>query len=380
MINSFLNPHHFSKTPLKRQKGAATLVFTVVLLVVGTLIILFAANFGAMQEKAVGNLTRNAQAFGAADAGLEYGISYLKQNYSTITGSPSGGFINYTNSSLTNVTLANNSKFSVTYTNPTANNYNVILITSTGVNDDGSATRVISQLVDRGSILSSPSTSSLVTKGQVNMSGNATVTNTFTNQTIQAAEDVNIGGSSQTITSSGVSSTSSIIRSDVQRNVSSLQSLSNNDFFATYFGTNNISGVKGQMVNYFNNSSNTNYSTTLNNMSGTSIWIDQTSGSTATINGTTTIGTASNPVLLVVNGNLSLSGNITIYGYVFVFGSNNIDSITGNVQIIGGMATAGDLRMSGNIGLTYNPTVLTSLETNTNLTYYAKIPGSWKDF
>jgi hypothetical protein len=154
--------------------------------------------------------------------------------------------------------------------------------------------------------------------------------------------------------------------------------MSQSDFFATYFGAPS-DAIQGSVAHYYNNSASTNYSGTLAGMTGTSIWIDQIGG-TATINGSITIGTADNPVLLIVNGNLSLSGNVTINGFVFVIGTNDITSLTGNVTINGGMATTDTLNMTGSIQLVYNSTIIDNLQNQSSMLYYAKVPGSWKDF
>jgi hypothetical protein len=79
-----------------------------------------------------------------------------------------------------------------------------------------------------------------------------------------------------------------------------------------------------------------------------------------------------------VNGNFDLSGNVTIYGVVFVIGSATTD-IVGNSSITGGIISVGDLNIRGNTVLTYNSSVLTTIQ-NTISTYYAKVPGSWRDF
>jgi len=366
----------FRKIGKVYQRGGATLIIALIMLVTSTLIILFAAEFGKMQDKIGGNVNRNLQAFEAAEAGLEYGINYLQVNYSTIIGAPVSGHINYTTAAITNVALGNSSKYSIVYTNPTANNYNLITITSTGVSDDGSSTRVSTQQVELGSLLSATPSLPIASKGNVSVSGNANVTNMESNHTIQSAGTVSFSGNGKTTTSAG-SGTSG---TDVQQNVASLQSESQNDFIASYFGTTNTATIISKVGHYYNSTGNTNYSSTLAGMTGTSIWIDQTGSSTATINGTTTIGSAANPVLLVVNGNLSLSGNVVIYGFVFVIGTNDILTLTGNTQITGGIATTDTLNMSGNIALTFSSSVINNLRSNPSTRYFAKIAGSWKDF
>lgn len=357
--------------------GAVTLVFAVVLIVLCTLIIIFAANYGRMQDMTVANQTRNTQAFEAAEAGQEFGINYLKQNAATIKATASGGNINYNIPAITDVTLANGSKFTIVYTNPINGNYDLIEITSTGVNADNSSTRIIKQQVQMGSLLVTAPNSALTTKAAVNMSGNTTIINTANSNTVLAGGGVAESGNASLITQTGTYTTTAA-GSGVQQNLSSLSSLTNEQFFSSYFGT-SISSMSGQFAQVFNNTGSTNYSDSLAGLTGTSVWINQTGGGTASISGNTTIGSASAPVLLVVNGPFSISGNVTIYGFIFVIGPSGIVTLTGNINIIGGLATTDDLTFSGNSNLTFNPTVLEAIKTNPSMSYFAKVPGSWKD-
>lgn len=362
----------------KNKKGAASLVLTLIILSISTLLIIFAANYGQLQTQAVSNSNRTQQAYSAAVAGLEFGINYLNKNSAVILASPVGGYIqNYTSTSTTNVTLANNSKFSVTYTNPTAGDYTVIKITSVGTSDDGSSTHTVSQLVKFGSTLLNSPTVPITSKGSVSLSGNSQIINTYNNNTIKSGSTVSMSGSSSTILSSGTSSTAGNIRSDITQNNTTLSGTSSNDLFAQNFGV-SAANVKGDIAHYYTSGSNTDYKSQLDGLNGTSIWIDQTGGQ-ATISGNTQIGTASNPVLLIINGDVKFSGNVTIYGYVYILGNSTTD-LTGNVDIIGGMTTSANLSATGSIQVFYSPTTLTNLQNNANMRYYAKVPGTWKDF
>jgi hypothetical protein len=361
-----------------KQKGAAVLVFALVLVALSTMIILFAGNYGVLQSKSTTNIARNYQASEAALAGLEFGINYLNQNGTTIIGTPSGGYIpSFTSSSTTNVVLANNAKYSIVYTNPIANDYTLIRITSTGTSDDDAATHTSSILVKYGSLLLNQPNSPMIAKGNIALSGNSQIINTFSPITLSSGGNVTLTGSSSTITSSGVSSTSGSTGADILQNVAGVGTTSNNDFFADYFGV-SPNTVKANSALYYSNNNNTNYSGTLNGRTGTSIWIDQTGG-TASLSGNTTIGSAANPVVMIVNGDVNITGNVTIYGYVFILG-NTQTSLAGNLSIIGGISSTGDISANGSIQVTYSPTTLNNLQNNVNMRYYAKVPGSWRDF
>lgn len=362
----------------KTVNGAATLVLSVVLMTLSTLIIIFAAEYGKLESKSISNLHRSQQAFEAAEAGLDYGINYFKTNSETILASPSGGYIQpYTSTNTTNVILSNGSQFSITYTNPVANNYELILVSSAGSSDDSTATRTVSQLIQFGSLLLNPPSATVTSLGSVSMSGTSTVNNPSGTTTIQSGSTVTLSGSASTLNSGGTISTAGNIQSDITQNSPTLASQTSTDFFTSNFGL-TTTQMKSKAAYYYSNSVDTSYSSTLNGMTGTSIWIDQPAG-TASLGGSTTIGSSTNPVLLIINGNAGFSGAVTIYGYVFVLG-NLTTSATGNLNIFGALSTTSVLSMSGATTITYSQTVLDNLQNNSNMRYYAKIPGSWKDF
>src|SRR3990167_3684003 len=179
------------------QKGAAILIFAIVLVTLSTLIIMFAGNYGVMQSKSITNISRNYQASEAAQAGLEFGINYLNQNNTTILANPVSGYIPaYSDSNTTNVVLANNAGYSIVYSNPIANDYTLIKITSTGTSDDGTATHTSSLLVKFGSLMLNSPLAPLIAKGTVDLSGNSQIINTYTSTTVSSGSTVTLSGSS----------------------------------------------------------------------------------------------------------------------------------------------------------------------------------------
>lgn len=362
----------------RKQSGAATLLFATAVLAINTMMIIFAANQGSIQDKSVANQTRAYQAKTAANAGMEYGIVYLQKHGNTVLANPVGGYIQpYTDSNITNVVLPNNAQFTVTYSNPIANDYDLILVTSTGISDDGTSTRVISQLIQgSGGGLGAAVNVPLIAKGEADYGGNGRVVNTYTDQTIRTGGDINLGGNAKTEISSGVSSTSSVDGPDITENDASLSSLSNDDFFSEIFGSTPNTVESGADLTY-SNSGTTSYNG-LDGVEGSTIWINQSSGK-AKLTSNTTIGSPDNPVVLIINGEAQFTGNTLIYGYVFILGNDGLD-MAGNAQIIGGVSTSSDIKARGNARIVYNPTILSNLNFNSGTTTYARVPGSWRDF
>jgi Tfp pilus assembly protein PilX len=358
----------------KKQVGATTLIITTLLIVSITMIGLFAANYGLFQQKISSNTNQNIKAFEAAEAGLEFGINYLNRYSATILANPINGYIQpYSSSSTTNVVLANGSKFTIAYTNPTANNYSLIQITSTGTNSDNTATRVIKQQVKQGSLVFKTPQNPLINTSSINMFGDTIIQNTQGNTTIQSGLNTLLFSDATTVLSTGTSSTASNIRSDIQRNLSSLANTSSSNFFSSYFG---ITSTAAKNKADFSYSNLGNYNSVLNGKTGVTIWIDQASGNVV-IKGDTQVGTISSPVLLFINGNLTMSEQANITGFVVLLGSS-ASFLLDNAQINGALITISSLNLLSDAKIIYNNNTLTTLRTANS--YWAKVPGSWQDF
>lgn len=366
---------------LRKQEGAAVLIMTIILLTAILLMAVFTSTNSSLRQKANTNTYANAQAFQAAEAGLSFAIVYLNKNISTVTGSAAGGVINYGagDTNLNNVSLANGAKFSVTITNPTVNNYQILTITSVGTSVDGTATDTISERFYQGV---SYINSSAMSRGNVTFVGGSTLTNTITNMNIMTGGTVTINNGAQTYTSSGVSSSQGNIKSDVQQNVSSLQSSTESAFFQNVFGANKstVQAAAQSTSSYYNNTvSGGDYSQTLKGITGKTIYINQSNGNTVNLGQGVTIGSQSSPVTIVVDGNLNIANGVTIYGFVYSSApSSSVGfQLAGGARIIGGIASGGILNISNGFQLTYTkyPILVGSSSGG-----YSPISGSWKDF
>lgn len=360
-----------------RQKGAATLIITAILLSAALLLLVFSAQYGMMQQKLTSNQTRASEAFQAAEAGLEFASAYLVANSATITASPSNGYINYgaSDSALTNVALSNGSQFSVVYTNPTQNNYQLIQMTSTGTSADGTSTRVVSEQAYKQQSSFNFSASALK---NVTLVGGAVLRNTVNNLNVTSGGSVTINNGGYTMTSSGLSSFQGNIKSDVQQNVSTYGSMSETTYFQSIFGATKASMQStAQASNTYYNNSGPDYSQTLNGKKGQTIYINQTNGATVNIGQGVTIGSEANPVTLVVNGNLTIANGATIYGFVYASSPTAAVNLAGGARIFGGIATGGSLSISNAFQLTYTKYPLASSGSSGT---FATVPGTWKDF
>jgi type IV pilus assembly PilX-like protein len=68
------------RTLLNRQQGAAALITTIILLIGVTLVVIFATRVGVLDQKISGNEMRHKEAFANAEAALEQTASFLRVN------------------------------------------------------------------------------------------------------------------------------------------------------------------------------------------------------------------------------------------------------------------------------------------------------------
>lgn len=94
------------------------------------------------------------------------------------------------------------------------------------------------------------------------------------------------------------------------------------------------------------------------------------------LDGGADIGSVTEPVVLVVQGNLTFAAPTNIYGFVY---ARQADwGTAGAGQIIGGAAAQGTISGTGSFTVAYDPAVLTILRNRTGS--FVKVPGSWVDF
>lgn len=90
------------------------------------------------------------------------------------------------------------------------------------------------------------------------------------------------------------------------------------------------------------------------------------------------LGTADKPVLLIVEGDLQLNGNNTIHGLVV---ARNLKRLNGTVNIVGNMLTQTIEDLNGNLTVTAPPTLdPTDLGSPRNFWMHMPVAGTWRDW
>lgn len=370
-------------TVKKKISGFSILILTITLLLISTLLILFTTQYSNLQQKITANIYQNQQAIEAAQAGIEAAIPYFQANYAAIVAAGSAGYLQpYVNSNTSNVALANGSTYTFVFSNPTANNYQLITITATGTSANGNSTRILKQQIQSYSSGIPIPTVTLSSKGNITLSNSASLNNSQTNSNVSAGGTVTFHNSAKTTTSSGTTSSTSGIGGDVSQNNSTLSSMSNTAYFESIFGTTQSTVQSAATYNY-SNSGDTNYNS-LNGVTGAVIWITQTAGSRANFTNNTVIGSAARPVIIIVDGNLDIANNVTIYGLVFNMNASSSLLETNSVTINGAIATTSNITFSNSASLNYSSSILNALPSVTGggsgSGNYAKVPASWRDF
>lgn len=340
------------------QKGFVILGITLIILFIITGVTLYLTASGILWQRVSVNSYQEEQAFHAAEAGLEFGVMYL--------GKINTNAFPYTYT--LNAPLDDGATYRIVFSNPASNRFS---ITSTGLNNDATATRSVSQEVY---LLSSTVKTPLAAKGKIDLSGSVSITNTQTNETIRSGGAITLDGNAATYISSGVGSDKNGLGSDVTELDPTLSNLSGDAFFQNFFSSSKIT-IKNSADYLYQNNSNTNYNTVLSGKTDALIWIEQTNG-TATIDNAT-IGSSTNPVVLVVNGALKIGGAVQFYGVLYVIGNWN-NGGAGTANITGSVLVEGALEaLTGTPNIVFNTSVLNVV--NQRIGTYAKVAGSWND-
>ncbi len=397
----------------KRQQGAATLVIAVVLLISITLVTLFTAKIVLEDTKIEANTYRTAQAFSAANYGLDFAINYFDQGgFDQLDESvtpPVQGTDDVVDSVVTNaLTLQNASGDQITTAQVQfvtdavrcggTSSWQNGLVLATGFSDDTLATRTMGQCVGPISILNGNGPEiPLISRTRIDTTGNANIINRYTNTNIWSADEVVITGASMGtyIRDPSVTLTTNEQFLNVDQDVNT-QLVSNRNLGN---GADIISGDPSLKLDagFFGNFFNSDQRSVLKDLAAANQQsygegeISQAVGKSGLIylegdqsltGGT--IGTIDSPAIIIVDGNLRTTGNPIIYGVVYVvnkFDVGGTPSIVGSsiVENEGGATSATGFEGNGTLNLIYWQNFLNDDgQPLPGLT--SVIEGSWRDW
>jgi hypothetical protein len=373
----------------RKQRGVTTLIISLIILMLSTLVVFNVSKAILMEQKISNNDTRAKQAFEAAEAGINVALDYLNTNPDRdgVAGIDPVFDLNPVDGiGETSLATIGSATVMVTITGtPAAPG----IITAEGVSNDGTATKTLTISAARTNPLPNGPQNPIIVRGGLIVGGNASVVNPEGFSTIWSGSDVDVS-TNQTdttmvpdLSSNGYpacmdipmtcatvnSSNKNVVGVDVVENDASLSSLTANQFFQNFFGMTQTA-YQASMVTI--NATTATAEASVTNALSEVIWVE----GGATINGNGTMGSLTQPSILIVNGNLSVQGGFDFFGIVYVTGTIDIQgtsTVTGAAIVAG----ANNSNASGNLTITFNSSVINNTSLAGSTTGGA---GSWRDF
>jgi hypothetical protein len=294
----------------KTQAGLATLTTALLLMMIVALVVVYSSRTVLFELKVSGNTYKYGQALGAAEAGLETTLAYLNHGGPALPNR--AAFFDFntkklilgtTASPLLGKVSATQSSYSVTLSQPDPNDFLLLRAQSMGCADGCNPCTAscpvrtqVSQLLRIRPFVTNLPIDALTAKGGVTLNGKtAVVGNSGNGWAIHAGGAVLLQNGAQTSPPTGKTYASD----------PAFASPTPEQFFASFFGD-TPDTVKSQ-------------ATLLSagqlppQKTGGAFWIE---GDATLPGGTATYGTAGQPILLIVNGNLNVNGDNVINGLV----------------------------------------------------------------
>lgn len=384
-------------------------------LMVIAMVSVFTSKSVFVEKKITNNAFRSQQALEAAEAGLAAAVEVFSENTDVDNNGILDTIFFDTDADGTlddnEATVGNGYHVTVTPTDcfvspadcpsPAPAALTVIKIESVGYSDDYTAKRTLTQILSTLDALPMSPDNPLTSRGSIVVSGSATVINPEGHSTIWSGSDVDLGSNNSTATevadmtdagypacmdtsmscSTVASSNKVTVGLDVVEHDSSLNNLSQDQFFENFFGM-SPTNYREAMVTMDTTAASA--AATIANAQGEVIWIE---GDTSL--GSITVGCSQNvtgsnyctdapikPSIIIINGNLDLSGTPQFYGIVYVSGAI---TVTGSSTVHGAMVTANSItnQAGGSLDITYNSDLLASASRNGPL---GSSSGTWRDF
>lgn len=428
-------------TPI-HQKGIATLTVSIIVLIIVTLMVIFAAKVGILDQRMSANEYRYKEAFNTADGGLEFAIQQFAEAVGMDSDPDSPTYQHYiydpdkdndedvipnpflSNNNLVGGTAsASDTQFTATVAKNLVSGVTVYTFTSNGESIDRSGTASTSQqIVFRHITGGKAPDTPIISDGSMDVTGNmhvvpnpnascpggtsgsACAVSVWTHDAVDTAASISTcqiqgftGGQCPNPTNDPLHTQITnatyegvdIVESDPYTTDSPPGHFPP-DLFEFVFGVpyTQWQSIKSTAENLDPPQVYSDCSS-LNSSSKGIIWIT----GDCTINSNNDIGSIANPVILVIhNHDLSIGGNPNIFGIVFLFDATPADNsddpdldIGGSPMIRGSLiagTSVGAHPGTGTIAVVWDPDIFANILNNSDESYrqVASIPGSWRDF
>lgn len=380
-----------TSTPFIKQNGAATLLITMVLMLLITSAAIFTAKFSSQDVRISANDYRAKQAETAAQAGVDHTLNILNKQ-DIINNNAATGTIGPANLTATiggqNIVLGS---YQATYEILDLNNAaatmlgknNLVRITSTGKSADNSASKKIETMARFAPVLVNEPKGNIIARGNVKLGtgggGNITIDNDKSKFFVWSGGAItNYSGSTALDNSSGIFSSSLSPKPQLLPNdtllSATLNDASGDKYFRAFFGADRTVIKKLATVV---DGSDSNLNIKLSN-GGRFYWLT----GNVILNNSTYGGSTTNPgpvIIFVENGATLTLNNATINGLLYIdtswtHGSGSMSTINGALIINGNLAVAN----AGKLTINYPySTIIQKLPKYVGV--YAHVAGSWQE-
>ena len=418
----------FRRPPLvgrRRQAGLTTLTIVMLLFLAMGITVLYANRSLLFEQKTSANQYRSTQAFEVAEAGIEWALANI--NNQRVIGTdclplatPVSGAVSfkryYTQTDTTTglisptgrraacvITSSGYSCSCPTSGNPTASAVGpsfslefvastqpgLIQLTAYGCTDTGAAAKDgrclpggtgtsdayarITTLIGLLPAISTPPAAAITAKTTVNWTGTGAALGVVNTDPATNGITINAGGevneeSARIVTLPGSPPTSSIIENDT-----SLATLSDDAMFQTYMGM--TKAEYRSLATEVTCSGNCTSALEAAIAGGAqTLWVN----GDMDIQSNVTLGSDLLPIVLVVDGNITLNGTMDVIGLVYSTALTWNNTGGGSAFLRGAAVAEGGFTGNGTPDFYYDADVLRRLALDTGA--FAKIPGSWRDF
>ena len=395
-----------TSTPLKtmrsRQTGVATLLIALIIMVAITLTVLFTAQTSILEERMAANEVRMKLSANAAQAGIDEAIAFSIDNDDV--DQPFGAdyepgersswyraaYLDPAQSGNIPACPATPAAFPAAVPGGPPASLRDAVIWSCGWSDDLTARKGIAISIRGAPSLADPPTNPLIARGGVNTNGRARVYNAYNNLTIWSGGELDVSGNpgntfirNEDVARPGAedpipplpqppncgtsdpfwecTTDMNMVGPDVIMGDLQLASLSDDRFFLNFMGQ-DAESYRESVVTEMDPDN-------IDGMTNEVIWFD----GDASLDGN--VGTRDEPVVLVVDGNASVSGNFEMYGVLYVRGdlrANGTPKFYGASVIEGETADIG-----GTPSFIYDPI---SASGAANLGASGTLSGTWRDW
>jgi len=418
-------------TPLKHQKGAATLLTAVILLIAITMVTFITAKTVLMETKMVANNHRTSQAIASAQAGMDYALAYFDDGgldhdtdgildpIDPDVDVDADGIQDFIAPLSSTVVFFNKSSTSAVSPAPypcvdssldSLNNQKSALVQVTGTSDDGTASRTLYQCVGTRNILKGGGPKQTLVSGSVvDLTGSAQIINRYNDLNVWSAGASDIAGAAmksyirppaveladltadeltetpqpainnaQQVSSGGTGSGTDIYQ--VDSTLAAAKTLT--DASATGDGTGSFFDLffyddladLADIADSNDQKLSTGADATDLNGLGDIVYVD---GDASLVGGGNTIGSSDSSAIIIIDGDFTFNGG-TIYGMVYVTGTL---TMAGGATVVGSLIAEDGVDMgSGTSSLVYAPNSHGDPEKRPLKGTTGIVNGSWRDW